>query len=239
MSFPVYSFVQCCHQHWLASTFDYPGQTTQVHWGLDMHHKIPGRTSVWGNGWVLHILLVSLRGLSLNLETISLAKLDGQWAPGTVLSLFTQCWNYGTHSYTWPLRGPWGIELRSSCLHSKHFTHRAIFPAPTQKDPSQSQVPRKWGFGGSVDIFLKTGSHATKLSLRVSSWGWPWTPSLPCPLLPSAGTTGMQTYTWSHTMFLMQFIFSPSRPGRIQGQKKSFLGIESLGYESRERHSKW
>ena len=49
---------------------------------------------------------------------------------------------------SWLLCGCWGLQLRSSCLHCKHFIHRASFLVP-HKDVSMAKY-----YNGNIDQFL-------------------------------------------------------------------------------------
>lgn len=75
-----------------------------------------------------HSLRYVLRkGLSLNLELNHLAKLFAQRSPGIYL-LVSAHLTGGINRHL--LSPDWGSEPRSLDLWDKHFTSRAIFPAP-------------------------------------------------------------------------------------------------------------
>lgn len=93
-----------------------------------------------GQKWVLgiflnHSLLYVLRQ-SLNLELTNSARLAHWPRPGVCLCLSPPPYNAGVTDvscrlwlFTWVL----GPELRSSCLHDKHFTNSAILLFPRIK----------------------------------------------------------------------------------------------------------
>lgn len=92
-----------------------------------MHTYCRGQRSMLGvflnisPSWLLR------QGLSLDLETTSLVSLAGQWALGILLSPSPYCWDYSctvaSSFFFFSFMQDLGIELKPSCLHSKHFLH--------------------------------------------------------------------------------------------------------------------
>lgn len=71
------------------------------------------------------------QGFSLNLELANSARLDVQQVPGILLPLPSECEGYRCTSPRGAITKPSflrGMQLRSSCLYSKHFIDRLLNP---------------------------------------------------------------------------------------------------------------
>lgn len=89
-----------------------------------------GQQSQYQASYSMTSYLTFLRqGLSQKLELTDLAQLAGQWAPEMLLSSLLCSRITDVWCCVWLFRGHWRSELRSPCLHGKHYIHCVLSPA--------------------------------------------------------------------------------------------------------------
>lgn len=89
-----------------------------------------GQQSQYQASYSMTFYLTFLRqGLSQKLELTGLARLAGQWAPEMLLSPLLSSRIADVWCCAWLFRGHWRSELRSPCLHRKHYIHCVLSPA--------------------------------------------------------------------------------------------------------------
>lgn len=103
-----------------------PLQTRVSMWGLEIRSRLLRLLCTFP---FLCFFFLFVQRLSLNLKLAVWTSLVGQWAPGIPLSLIFSTGIADTHQLP-DFYLILGLELRSYCLYSEHFTGWAISPVP-------------------------------------------------------------------------------------------------------------